>query len=252
MKPTLRLTQNSATDPCCGLRIYENFTPSMTMLQGWFNDQHDCFELFVDTLTCVERTHVFSKIDCLESAKGKYKRIWDAGEFTKVAVHGHGVHKLPEQLSFGWFSWWAACVSRAVAAAGGIDVLLKSLGTVEAAHDRFKPWYYKTKKVRNLNAADAARILARYGHLRPEKRPLLVRGSLRGAAILLNAEPASKNRDTLEADYADESTRLSLEEKAAKFIHNCRGLSRFGKWKMEVGESWFCEVVHKKRYPEIR
>lgn len=246
------MADNGEKDFSCSFRIYDHLPPAMIMVQGWFNDQHQCFELFVDALTSREQSHLFSNARSLKSAKTKYKQIWDAGDFTKMATRARGVHKLPDQLSFGWFSWWAACVSNAAADAGGLDLLLKNLGTVESAHDVFRPWYYKTKKVRNLNAADAARILARYGHLQPEMRPLLARGSLRGAAILLNDEPESKNRDTLEAEYAHESSRQSLEMKAAEYIRDCREFARFGKWKMEVGESWFCEVVHKKRYPEIR
>ena len=224
----------------------------MMVLQGWFNDQYECFESFRQALTSEERSRLFTTDDCLESVKTKYKQMWDAGEFKEIATHSEGVHKLPAQLSYSWFSWWAACVSRAVADSRGLDALLEGLGTVEAAHDRFKPWFYKTRKIRNLNAADAARILARYGHLEPEGRPLLTRGSLRGAAILLNDEPPWKDRDTLEAEYADESKRLSLEEKASEYIRDCRDLSRFGKWKMEEGESWFCNEVHKERYPERR
>ena len=250
MKPTLRLTQNSATDPCCGLHIYDNFTPSIIMLQGWFNDQHDCFELFINALTHQERLHLFSKMSHLETAKAKYKQVWDAGEFTKVAARARGVHKLPRQLTFRWFSWWAACVSRAVADAGGLELLLKSLGTVEEAHDRFKPWYHNTKKVRNLNAADAARILARYGYLEPETRPLLARGALRGAAILLDDHPSSRSIRQLELEYSEETTRVALEEKAAEYIADSEKFS--GRFQMEEGESWLCEVVHKKRYAEIR
>ena len=126
---------------------------------------------------------------------------------------------------------------------------MESLSIVEAAHDRFKPWFYKTTKVRNLNAADAARMLARYGYLKPEERPLLARGALRGAAILLNEEPPWKKTDTLEEEYQNEAKRVALEEKAAEYINNCEELLRFGQWKMEEGESWFCNVVHKERYP---
>ena len=250
MARTKNLKENPAKDSYCELRVYENIPLSMMMLQGWFNDQYQCFELFLQALKCAERSHLFTTDDRLESVKAKYKQMWDAGEFTEIATHGQGVHKLPGQLSYSWFSWWAACVSRAVADSGGLEALLESLGTVEAAHDRFKPWFYRTRKVRNLNAADAARILARYCHLQPEGRPLLARGSLRGAAILLNDEPPCKDRDTLEAEYADESKRLSLEEKASRYIRDCRNLSRFGIWNMEEGESWFCNEVHKVRYPE--
>ena len=252
MKRTKKLKRKPATDSYCEVQEYENIPLSMIMVQGWFNDQSECFELFSQALTCEERSHLFGASDCLESVKTKYKQMWDAGEFEEIATRGQGVHKDPGQLSYRWFSWWAACVFRAAADSGGLEALLKGLGTVEAAHDRLKPWFYRTRKVRNLNAADAARILARYGHLEPEGRPLLARGSLRGAAILLNDEPPCKDRDTLEAEYADESTRLFLEEKASRYISDCRDLSRFGKWKMEEGESWFCNEIHKERYPERR
>ena len=222
----------------CNIRIYKNLSLQMVLLQGWFNDQHDCFDLFFNHLTCDERLHLFSRASCLEPAKAKYKEIWDAGEFTKIAARARGVHKLPDQLSYSWFSWWAACVSSAVADAGSVDILLKNLGTVEAAHQEFKPWYYKTKKVRNLNAADAARILARYGYLEPETRPLLARGALRGAAILLDGQPRSSSIHRLEREYGEETARVVLEEKAAEHIACSDEFS--GRFQMEEGESWFC------------
>ena len=246
------LRKKPAEDSYCDLRIYEDIPPSIVMLQGWFNDQHECFELYVKSLDCEERVDLFTSGSCLGSAKTKYKELWDADEFRRIATHGQGVHKLPGQLSYSWFSWWAACVTRGVADSGSLEALLADLGTVEATHDRFKPWFYKTRKVRNLTAADAARLLARHGYLEPEERPLLARGSLRGAAIHLGDEPPWKDRDTLEDEYADESTRLSLEERAASFIRDHEELSRFGEWMMEDGESWFCNVVHKERYPERR
>ena len=250
MKGTDELKQEPATDSHCALRIYEGIPLSVKMLQGWFNDQYECFELFFQALNREERSDLFKASNYLESVKTKYKQIWDAGKFTELATHGQGVHKLPDQLSYRWFSWWVACVSRAVADSGSLEALLEGLSTVEAAHDTFKPWFYRTKRVRNLNAADAARILARYGHLQPERRPLLARGSLRGAAILLDDAPPWKDRDALEDEYADESRRLSLEEEASRFIRDCEDLSSFGEWMMEEGESWFCNVVHKERFPE--
>ena len=140
MDRTEKLKENPAKDSYCDLRVYESIPLSMMMLQGWFNDQHECFELFLQVLNCEERSHLFTTDDCLESVKTKYKQMCDAGKFKEIATHGQGVHKLPGQLSYSWFSWWAACVSRAVADSGGLEDLLKSLGTVEAAHDRFKPW----------------------------------------------------------------------------------------------------------------
>lgn len=252
MDRTNEFRKKSAEDSYCDLRIYEDIPLPLVMLQGWFNDQHECFDLYVKALDCEERIHIFTSDSCLRSAKTKYKELWDADEFRTIATHGQGVHKLPGQLSYSWFGWWAACVTRGVADSGDLVALLAGLGTVEAAHDRFKPWFYKTRKVRNLTAADAARLLARHGYLEPEKRPLLARGSLRGAAILLNNEPPSKDRNTLEDEYADESKRLSLEERASIYVHEHEELSRFGKWKMEEGESWFCNVIHKEQYPERR
>ena len=90
--------------------------------------------------------------------------------------------------------------------------------------------------MRNLNAADAARILACYGYLQPEERPLLARGALRGAAILLNEEPPYKRVNKLEAEYQDESKRRGLEELAAEYINQNEELSQAGKWRMQEGE----------------
>ena len=58
--------------------------------------------------------------------------------------------------------------------------------------------------IRGLNAADAARLLARYGYLEPEARPL----TARGAAILLDCQPSSKTIDQLELEYGEETTRV--------------------------------------------
>ena len=63
--------------------------------------------------------------------------------------------------------------------------------------------------------------------------------------MLLNGEPSCKSVDELEKEYADESNRVSLEEKAAAYINECAAFSRFGKFKMEEGENWFCEEIHK-------
>ena len=222
------------------------------MLQGWFSDQQECFRLFFQILTEEEQALLFTDRTVLKSAKDKYKEMWTSRRFKDVSRQQEGEHKQLGQLAHNWFSYWATCVSGAVADAGTLEELLERLGTVEAAHDRFKPWYYRTKKVRNLNAADAARLLARYGFLEPEDRPLLARGALRGAAILLNNEPAEKSIEDIEQEYQDESKRIALEEKAASYINNSEELARFGKWKMEEGESWFCNEVHKSLYPERR
>ena len=234
----------------CDIRLCDDLPLTMTMLQGWFSDQHDCFKQFLNRLTPEEQSELFVQDSVLQSVKSKYKGLWNDGTFQNASTQGQGVHKLTAQLRFSWFAWWAACVVGAIAEAGSLETLIKDLRTVEEAHDKFKRWFYNTKKVRNLNAADAARILARYNFLEPEDRPLLARGALRGAAILLNKEPQWKNRDKLEEEYQDLIKRLALEEKAATYIDNRAELARFGKWRMEEGENWFCNVVHKVWYPE--
>ena len=236
-------------DTYCSVIKYKDMKLPLIMLQGWFNDQQECFRQFFKILTSEEELHLFTNSAVLESVKQKYRQMWTRGEFEGVARRYEGEHKHLGQLALGSFSYWAACVSRAVADAGSLESLLEILATVEAAHDRFKPWF-KVKRVRSLNAADAARILAQYGYLEPEERPLLARGALRGAAILLNEEPPSKGIDELEEEYQDESKRIALEEKAAAYIKDSDELARYGKWMMEEGESWFCNEVHKKRYPE--
>ena len=236
--------------PCCDVRIYDDLSLPMIMLQGWFSDQHDCFQLFLKELTTDEQVYIFANQTVLESVKSKYKRLWDDGTLLTVSSRGQGIHKLPDQLRYGWFSYWAACVSNEALRAGSLETLIGKLNTVEAAHDKFKPWFYKTRKVRNLNAADAARLLARYERLQPEKRPLLARGALRGAAILLKGEAPWKKRNRLEDEYQDPQKRRALEEAAAIYVDECPELARFGKWRMEEGENWFCNVVHKDWYPE--
>ena len=233
----------------CDIPIYKDLPLPMVMLQGWFNDQHDCFKLFLSSLTCDEQIHLFTNRTYRESAKTKYKELWDSGKFKKEATRGKGEHKLADQLIFRWFAWWVGCVFKSVDEYSSLETLLKSLGTVEAAHDKFKPWFYRNKKIRNLNAADAARILARYGYLEPEARPLLTRGALRGAAIQLNNEPSWKTVNMLEDEYAEEAKRAALEQKAAEYISKSSDFS--GKFQMEEGESWFCNEIHKntRRYP---
>ena len=238
----------------CDIRIYEDLPLPMIMVQGWFSDQHDCFRLFLEALTDEEQAQLFHDQNHFETGKANYKKLWNDGTFKKSASKTRGVHKLPDQLRYGGrsggFSYWIKCVFNEIAKTGNLEALLEQLGTVEAAHDRFKPWFYRTKKVRNLNAADAARILARYGHLQPEERPLLARGALRGAAILVKNEPPSKKTDELEEEYQDELKRRGLEELAAAYINEHEELKQGGKWRMQEGENWFCEVVHKKWYPE--
>ena len=239
----------------CGVLIYEGLQLPMIMVQGWFSDQYDCFRLFLKALTDEEQAQLFYDENHLESVKAKYKQLWDDGTFKKSASKTGGVHKLPDQLRYGGrnragFSYWIKCVFNEIAKTGGLEALLTELGTVEAAHDRFKPWFYRTKKVRNLNAADAARVFACYGYLQPEERPLLARGALRGAAILLDNKPPSKKTDELEEEYQEELKRRGLEEQAAAYINENEELKQGGKWRMQEGESWFCEVVHKVWHPE--
>ena len=83
--------------------------------------------------------------------------------FREIAIDDKGVHKLSDQLRYSWFSYWAACVFKAASYAGDLETLINQPAYCRVAHDTFKPWFYKTRKVRNLNAADAARLLARYG-----------------------------------------------------------------------------------------
>lgn len=229
---------------CRDLPLYDDLPLPMVFVQGWFNDQDRCFNLFRSRLTDDEQIWLFSSADLHESAKAKYKTLWYDGEFKACAKERMGEHKRLDLLNSGKFAYWAQCVFNEVAKTGSMEALLETLGDVEVAHDRFKPWL-RAKAVRVLNAADAARILARYGYLEPEQRPLLARGALRGAAIHLNGEPPSKRVDQLEKEYAEESRRVSLEEKAAAYIDECTTFSRFGKFKMEEGENWFCEEIHK-------
>lgn len=99
------------------------------------------------------------------------------------------------------------------AMAAGLDALMGRLWTVEEAHLIFKPWLYLGGgPIRGLDAADAGRIIARYGHLEPETRPLLARGAPRGAAILLDGQPSSKSIGQLDLEYGEETARAALEE----------------------------------------
>ena len=143
-------------DTLCSIFIYKDMKLPMIMLQGWFSDQHECFKLFIQTLTTEEETLLFDNEAILKSVKEKYRQMWTGRQFRDVSRQREGEHKQLGQLAFKDFAYWAACVSGTGADAGSLEELLESLGTVEAAHDRFKLWFYKTRKVRNLNAADAA------------------------------------------------------------------------------------------------
>ena len=215
----------------------------MVLLQGWFNDQYKCFEMFVEALSDRQRRSLFSDRDILDSAKGIYRDMWMNGKFEKVAVRDVGVHRRFDHLVFSsskrrGFAYWVTCVF-GEAEADGLGVFVANLRTVEKAHSKFKPWFYRSRGlIRGLNAADAARILARYGYLEPEKTPLLARGALRGAAILLDGRPSSWCIDRLEREYGQEATRVALEKRASEYIANCEDFS--GRFQMEEGESWFC------------
>ena len=240
----------------CDFPLYKDLPLPVVMLQGWFNDQHDCFKLFFRSLTCDEQAHFFTNTGCYNSVKTKYKDLWDIGEFKKNAMQHRGEHKRLDHLVYAsnrrrGFAYWSKCVFNAINSAGSLDTLLQNLGTVEVAHSEFKPWFYKSKTlIRGLNAADAARILARYGYLIPESRPLLARGALRGAAILVNGESPSKTVKMLNGEYEEEAKRSELEENSANYIRKHKLFS--GKFQMEEGESWFCNEIHKNRYPEPR
>ncbi len=227
--------------------MYENLPLPMVMLRGWFNDQCKCFELLYQMLTDDEQAHLFTVETELESVKRKYRQLSYNNGYDAVTKRNTGEHKRPEMLNYKSFERWTDCVFNAVGEAGTLESLLEGIGSVEAAHEIFKHWFYSNaNKIRYLNVADAARILARYCYLEPEKRPLLARGALRGAAIHLNGEPTWKKINRLEREYADEHKRISLEEKAADFINDCIDFEKFGKLKMEAGENWFCEEIHKR------
>ncbi len=239
--------QSIATRRDCDIRTYEDLPLPMVVLQGWFNDQYKCFKVFVEALSDRQRQSLFDDEEVLGSVRDVYRGMWSNGHFEKVAIWDMGVHRRFDHLS-PWgknlhrFLYWVTCASGEVGV-GGLKALMSDLGTVEEAHRRFKPWFYRSRRlVRGLNAADAARILARYEYLEPETRPLLARGALRGAAILFDGQPCSKNIEQIEFEYGEESTRAALETRAAEYIGNSGEFS--GRFQMEEGESWLC-ALHK-------
>lgn len=232
----------STAVPDFDIPIYEDMPLPMIMVQGWFYDQCKCFELLRKELTIEEQDQLFTSKSHLESVEAKCKKLW--GLFKKNAVRGWGPHRHLLIMKYEYFCYWADQVFSKVAEVGTPKAMLEQLGTVEKAHNSFKQ-FYTTKTVNVLNAADTARLLARYDYLQPEERPLLARGALRGAAILLRDEPQWKSVDDLEKEYGDELKRVALEEEAASYIDKTEELAWFGKWKMEKGESLFCEV-HKR------
>ena len=231
----------------CDIRIYKDLPLPMVVLQGWFNDQYKCFELFLKALSDRQRRNLFTEREIFDSVKDIYRDMWSSGQFEKVAIREKGMHRrfghlVPSSRKRRGFFYWVTCVFNGVGD-GGLEALMRDLRTVEEAHCRFKPWFYRSGQlVRGLNAADAARILARYGYLEPETRPLLARGALRGAAILIDSQPSSKDIDQLELEYGEETTRVALEKKAAEHIANSREFA--GSFQMEEGESWLC-ALHK-------
>ena len=231
----------------CDIRIYKDLALPMVVLQGWFNDQYKCFEVFLEALSDRQRRRLFAESKVLDSVKDVYRDLWSNGQFEKVAIRRKGMHRrfghlVPSSRKRRGFFYWVTCVFNGVGD-GGLEALMRDLRTVEEAHCAFKPWFYRSGQlVRGLNAADAARILARYGYLEPEARPLLSRGALRGAAILLDSQPSSKSIDQLELDYGEETTRVALEKRAAEYISNSGKFT--GRFQMEEGESWFC-ALHK-------
>ena len=235
----------STAEPGCDIYVDKNMPLPMIMVQGWFGDQWECFKSFRKKLTNEEQTKLFTMKCHLESVKAKYKRLWDTETFKTITLKKKklGAHRRLNHLHYKNFCHWAKCVFNEVAKAGGLKKMLKRLGTVEEAHSTFK-YFYKTKPVpvRKLSAADAARILARYGYLQPEERPLLARGALRGAAICVDKECPLQSIEDLEKKYKDEEKRRALEERAAAYINESEELSQGDKWKMEKGESIFCEL----------
>ena len=231
----------------CDIPIYKDLPLSMVMLQGWFNDQRSCFEMLVSRLDDDQRLHLFTDQNVRNSVKEFYKNMWHGKQFHRIAIENQGEHKKLVQLSYPGqggrvgFAYWLTCVFREVEKVGSLEGFLEEVGTVEEAHSIFKRWFYRSNDLpRGLNAADAARILARYRYLRPEQRPLLARGALKGAAILLDDQPSNRRINWFETAYADETKRVGLEEKAAEYIVNS---GRFkGEFQMEEGESWFCSI----------
>ena len=232
--------------PDFDLPIYEDIPLPMIMVQGWFYDQSDCFGLLREELTIKEQKQLFTSKRHLESVNAKCKRLW--GQIEKKAVRVKGLHRHQGILRYEYFCYWIEQVYMIQCEAGGLETMVRNLGTVEAAHDKFKE-FYKTNPIRILNAADTARLFARCDYLEPEKRPLLTRGALWGAAMLLDCAPQHKRMSDIEKQYRKNSDRISLEEKAAAYINNTEELQKkfISRWKMEKGESIFCELQKRLR-----
>lgn len=219
----------------CDLPTYPDEPVSKLFLRGWFNDQKACCNLLLENLTPADTNLLFDSGAHLESVKKTYLDLWP--RMKEIADSTPGVHKLPDQLYYTKYFYWAKCVFNEVKKYGPLENLLSELATVERAHEVFKPWFKVKRRVRGLNAADAARLLARHGHLAPESRPLLARGALRGAAIIVDHRDLSKKVPYFENElYSDEKSRTALEVRAAQYIKE-----NFPNWSMEQGENWFCE-----------
>jgi hypothetical protein len=212
----------------------------LLFLQSWFNDQVACFEIFLRTIPQGLDESWWESSDNLDAIKDHYRSL--SNRISETATDDGGEHKRPGQLTFPAFAWWATRASRAAIQAGSLTSLVERAACVEDAHTLFKPWFVPGGKVRApriLNAADAARLLSESGYLRPEERPLLARGALRGAALLEGKRPPSIQ--SAEGMYPNEGTRTALEERMAAYARDRWGvdvpLARF--------ENELCEVLHK-------
>ena len=238
---TSQLSSEETLVRCRILKAQPGESLAILMLRAWFNDQTQCCEYFLSSLDPATREEWTSSSQQLESLKSHYRSC--SSGFDQKAKQRMGEHKCLSMLRFGNFAWWAKCVFRAGQEIGSLDRFIENLGTVECAHECFKPWFVpggNVKSPRLLNAADAARKLADHGFLRREQRPLLARGALRGAAISVD-DVKPRNTDHAEEIYREEDARRALEERAAEYIKE-----RFGKsTRMDLAENWFCEVAHK-------
>lgn len=52
--------------PCCDIRIYDDLSLPMIMLQGWFSDRHDCFQLFLKEWAADEQVDFAKLVEPLE------------------------------------------------------------------------------------------------------------------------------------------------------------------------------------------
>ena len=82
----------------CDIRIYKDLPLPMAVLQGWFNDQHRCFEMFIEALSDRQRQSLFADREVLDSVKDTYRGMWSNGQFEKVAIWDKGVHRRFDHL----------------------------------------------------------------------------------------------------------------------------------------------------------